>query len=184
MSAVASSAPAARPPKLEANPYPWYSPRFWHGMRPLAWWGMCARHGFRIHPIRWPMAFLIGLITPFNTVMGLVQSLVPDNIARNVLGYLTQFAAKASRLGVVGLVAFIVTALALIFTIDRTLNSIWRVRQLRPFAQRLLIYWGCGTAVRKGQPKVISISASGGKVEVSGSMQGRYAPDRDIESAS
>ena len=48
--------------------------------------------------------------------------------------------------------------------------------------QRLLIYWGCGTAVRKGQPKIISISASGGKVEVSGSMQGRYAPDRDIES--
>jgi membrane protein len=71
----------------------------------------------------------------------LVQSLVPDNIARSVLGYLTQFAAKASRLGVAGLVAFIVTALALIFTIDRTLNSIWRVSQLRPFAQRLLIYW-------------------------------------------
>jgi membrane protein len=71
----------------------------------------------------------------------LVQSLVPDNIARSVLGYLTQFASKASRLGTVGLVAFIVTALALIFTIDRTLNSIWRVRQLRPFGQRLLIYW-------------------------------------------
>ncbi len=46
---------------------------------------------------------------------------------------------------------------------------------------RLLVYWGCGTAVRKGQPKVISINASGGKVEVSGSMQGRYAPDRDID---
>ncbi|NJM43488.1 MAG: YihY family inner membrane protein [Brachymonas sp.] len=71
----------------------------------------------------------------------LVQSLVPDNIARNVLGYLTQFAAKASRLGVVGLIAFVVTALALIFTVDRTFNSIWRVRQTRPFAQRLLVYW-------------------------------------------
>jgi omega-hydroxy-beta-dihydromenaquinone-9 sulfotransferase len=35
---------------------------------------MCARHGFRIHPIRWPMAFLIGIITPFNSVMGTVQS--------------------------------------------------------------------------------------------------------------
>jgi hypothetical protein len=45
-------------------------------MRPLAWWSMCARHGFRIHPIRWPMAFLIGLITPFNTVMGVVQQLL------------------------------------------------------------------------------------------------------------
>jgi membrane protein len=75
----------------------------------------------------------------------LVQSLVPDNIARSVLGYLTQFASKASRLGVVGLVAFVVTALALIFTMDRTLNNIWRVRQLRPFAQRLLIYWAALT---------------------------------------
>src|SRR5262245_46818110 len=67
------SAPAAT--KLDANPYPWYSPRFWHGMRPLHWWAMCASHGFRIHPIRWPMAFLIGLITPFNSVMGTVQPL-------------------------------------------------------------------------------------------------------------
>ncbi len=75
----------------------------------------------------------------------LVQSLVPENIARSVLGYLTQFASKASRLGAVGLIAFVVTALALIFTMDRTLNNIWRVRQLRPFAQRLLIYWAALT---------------------------------------
>src|SRR3954452_18903682 len=33
----------------------------------------------------------------------LVQSLVPDAIARQVLGYLTQFSGKASRLGAVGL---------------------------------------------------------------------------------
>src|SRR5262245_42158897 len=65
-----------KPEKLEANPYPWYSPRFWHGMKPGAWWAMCAAHRFRIHPIRWPMAFLIGLITPFNSVMGAVQSAV------------------------------------------------------------------------------------------------------------
>jgi membrane protein len=71
----------------------------------------------------------------------LIESLVPDNIARQVLGYLTQFAGKASRLGSVGLVALMVTALALIFTIDRTLNAIWRVRKPRPFAQRVLIYW-------------------------------------------
>lgn len=71
----------------------------------------------------------------------LVTSLVPDNISRQVLGYLNQFAGKASKLGSVGLAALLVTALALMFTIDRTLNSIWRVRTLRPFGQRLLIYW-------------------------------------------
>ena len=71
----------------------------------------------------------------------LIESLVPDNIARQVLGYLNQFAGKASKLGVVGLAALLGTALALVFTIDRTLNSIWRVRTSRPFAQRVMIYW-------------------------------------------
>src|SRR5512133_3130653 len=54
----------------------------------------------------------------------LVQSLIPDAIARQVLGYLTQFSGKASRLGAAGLGALFVTALALVLTIDRTLNSI------------------------------------------------------------
>ncbi len=72
---LAGQRPAPRVEKLEANPYPWYSPRFWHGMRPLVWWKLCAAHGFRFHPIRWPMAFLIGLVTPFNSVMGTVQRL-------------------------------------------------------------------------------------------------------------
>ncbi len=75
----------------------------------------------------------------------LVQSLVPDAIARQVLGYLTQFAGKASRLGALGLAALFLSALALVLTIDRTLNGIWRVRRPRPLAQRLLIYWAVMT---------------------------------------
>lgn len=86
----------------------------------------------------------------FNQVQGalqtwLVQSLIPDAIARQVLGYLTQFAGKASRLGTAGLAALVLTAFALILTIDRTLNSIWRVRRPRPLAQRVLIYWAVMT---------------------------------------
>ncbi|MEO8858778.1 MAG: YihY family inner membrane protein [Burkholderiaceae bacterium] len=71
----------------------------------------------------------------------LVQSLVPTNIARQVLGYITQFSGQANRLGAIGLVFLFVSALALIMTIDRTLNAIWRVRSQRPLAQRMLIYW-------------------------------------------
>ena len=71
----------------------------------------------------------------------LVQSLIPDSIARQVLGYLTQFASQASKLGAVGLALVLFTALALILTIDRTLNAIWRVRRPRPLGQRVLIYW-------------------------------------------
>jgi membrane protein len=75
----------------------------------------------------------------------LVESLIPDNIARQVLGYLTQFAGKANRLGTAGLAVLFVTALSLVFTIDRTLNGIWRVRRPRPLGQRVLIYWAAVT---------------------------------------
>jgi membrane protein len=46
--------------------------------------------------------------------------------------------------------------LALVFTIDRTLNSIWRVRTLRPLGQRLLIYW---SAITLG-PLVLALSVT------------------------
>lgn len=71
----------------------------------------------------------------------LVESLVPDNIAKQVLAYLNQFAAKAGQIGWVGALFLLVTALALILTIDRKLNDIWRVRTARPLTQRILVYW-------------------------------------------
>ncbi|MDO9401194.1 MAG: YihY family inner membrane protein [Polaromonas sp.] len=75
----------------------------------------------------------------------LVNSLIPDNISRQVLGYLTQFAKQANKLGVAGLAVLLGTAIALILTIDRTLNGIWRVKKPRPLAQRVLIYWAAIT---------------------------------------
>ena len=75
----------------------------------------------------------------------LVQSLIPESIARQVQGYLTQFASQASKLGSVGLAIVLFTALALILTIDHTLNAIWRVRRARPLGQRVLIYWAAIT---------------------------------------
>lgn len=86
----------------------------------------------------------------------LIESLIPDNIARQVLGYLNTFASKASGLGVAGLLVLLVTAIALILTIDKTLNNIWRVRRPRPFAQRVLIYWA---AITLG-PLVLALSLS------------------------
>jgi len=70
-----------------------------------------------------------------------LQNLVPDGIAKPVLRALTQFAGKARGMGTLGLVLLVVTALALMLTIDSTLNAIWRVRQPRPLGQRVLVYW-------------------------------------------
>jgi membrane protein len=86
----------------------------------------------------------------FNTFQGalermFLQNLVPDTIARPVLSALNQFAGKASRIGALGLAALALTALALMMTIDRTLNAIWRVGRVRPLGRRLLIYWAALT---------------------------------------
>ena len=74
-----------------------------------------------------------------------LQALVPENIAKPVMRMLTQFAGQANRLGSLGLLLLGATALALMLTIDRTLNRIWRVRRPRPIGQRVLVYWAALT---------------------------------------
>ena len=95
-----------------------------------------------------------------------LQSLVPDNIARPVLLALTQFAGKANKLGAVGLIVLGLTVLALMFTIDRTLNAIWRVPKPRPLAQRVLVYWAALTL----GPVVLGASLSITSVALSASF--------------
>jgi len=85
-----------------------------------------------------------------------LQSLVPPSIAKPVLTALTQFASKANQLGTLGLVLLVLTAIALMLTIDRTLNAIWRVRTPRPIAHRVLIYWA---AITLG-PLLLGVSLS------------------------
>jgi membrane protein len=87
------------------------------------------------------------LFGQFQTVLQrwLIESLVPDSIARQVLGYMGQFSTRASKLGTAGLIALLVSTLALVLTIDRTLNAIWRVKTSRPLAQRVLVYWAALT---------------------------------------
>ncbi|MDY0747489.1 YihY family inner membrane protein [Paucibacter sp. R3-3] len=100
-----------------------------------------------------------------------LASLIPDTIARPVLGALTQFAAKANRLGAVGLVALGGTALALMLTIDRTLNAIWRVQRPRPIAQRVLVYWAAltlGPLLLGGSLALTSYAVSAGEGLVKG----------------
>jgi membrane protein len=69
----------------------------------------------------------------------------------------------------VGLAALVLSAIALMLTIDRTLNGIWRVRRPRSLGQRLLIYWAAITlgpllvAVSVGSTSYV-ISASRGLV--------------------
>ncbi|WP_334133930.1 YihY family inner membrane protein [Tepidimonas sp.] len=86
----------------------------------------------------------------------MIDSLVPDHIARQVSKYVWQFSAKAAQIGWAGALLLLASALALVLTIDRQLNDIWRVRRRRPLAQRVLVYWALLTL----GPLVLAVALS------------------------
>lgn len=58
---------------MALNTYPFWSPRFWHGMRLGDWSRLLWRNRFRINPIRMPMAAIITGCAGFNSTMALIQ---------------------------------------------------------------------------------------------------------------
>jgi membrane protein len=70
-----------------------------------------------------------------------VQTVMPKGIANTVINNLTQFASKATRLSAVGAVALLFTSSAMMATVERAFNQIWRVRRPRPLAPRMMMYW-------------------------------------------
>jgi membrane protein len=72
----------------------------------------------------------------------LAENMLPPDVAGTVSGHLDEFAANAARLTALGLAVLAVTAVLLMFTIERAFNGIWRVRHGRSPVARVLVYWG------------------------------------------
>ena len=70
----------------------------------------------------------------------LLASLLPPEISRTVLKYLSQFAENANSLTVLGSLFVLLTALAMLLTIENALNQIWEVEKGRPILKRLGLY--------------------------------------------
>jgi membrane protein len=74
-----------------------------------------------------------------------LQNLMPKGIVNTIVSNLTMFASKATRLSAVGAVALLFTSATMMGIIERAFNQIWRVKQARPWAQRVLVYWALVT---------------------------------------
>ncbi|HEV7912960.1 MAG TPA: YihY family inner membrane protein, partial [Albitalea sp.] len=70
----------------------------------------------------------------------LLKSLLPAEISRTVLKYLSQFAENANSLTLLGSLFVLATAMALLLTVENALNQIWNVRTARPFFKRVGLY--------------------------------------------
>ena len=71
----------------------------------------------------------------------LMTNLLPDKAGGIIAKYVTQFAIKAQRLTWLGLGVLAVTAIAQMLTIERAFNSIWKVKDERPLAKRVVLHF-------------------------------------------
>ncbi len=81
----------------------------------------------------------------FNNLSTPIQNFIFDNFVpstgKAVQNYLSMFATQVSRLSVVGIVFLFVTALLVMYTIERSMNKIWRVSSPRKGVSAFLLYW-------------------------------------------
>lgn len=102
----------------------------------------------------------------------ILQSFLPPQYSEQIVHYLKVFMTQASGLGIFGLAGLAVTALLLIDKFFVTINSIFKVRRLRPWPQRALIYWGMLTLA----PAAIFLSLTMSKRAIEIAMSGVEAP--------
>ncbi len=58
-----------------------------------------------------------------------------------IQNYLQTFVEHAAQLSSIGLFFLLITAISMMFTLERTLNAIWRVKTGRPWISAILLYW-------------------------------------------
>ena len=92
------------------------------------------------------LAYMV--LTAFDAFQGLLQefeafvfsNIVPESVGV-VQSYLTQFSEQAKQLSIPGAVILGASAIWMLFTVEQSFNTIWRVERARRGLQRLLTYW-------------------------------------------
>ena len=83
-----------------------------------------------------------------------LTSFLPTEQSETIVRYIKEFSSHASGLGVFGLAGLSLTALLMIDKLFVTMNRIFKVRRMRPWSQRALLYWAILTLA----PLVIALS--------------------------
>ena len=100
---------------------------------------------FAVVPLMTVTFTMLSAVPAFNDVGEDVQNFIFKNFIPSsgeaLQTYLQGFTAQARQLTWVGVVVLAVTALTMLLTIEKTFNTIWRVRQARRGVSSFLLYW-------------------------------------------
>jgi membrane protein len=88
---------------------------------------------------------LFSIFPVFNTFANPIQDFIFDNFVpatgKIIQNYLQFFATQVFKLSVTGITFLFVTALLLMYTIEGSMNKIWRVSSPRKGVSAFLLYW-------------------------------------------
>lgn len=76
------SAALLTPGEAAPKDYPYWAPRFWHGMRLGTWMKLAARNRFAISPSRWPIAVSIFCSAMLNSFASVFDRLMFSHVVR------------------------------------------------------------------------------------------------------
>jgi membrane protein len=112
----------------------------------------------------------------FQNLADPVQNFIFDNFVpasgKIVQTHLQQFASQVSKLSVWGVAFLIITALLVMFTIERAMNKIWRVSSSRHGVPAFLIYW----AIISLAPVILGLSLAASSYLISMPMLVAHQP--------
>ena len=104
---------------------------------------------FSLVPLMTLSYAMLALVPSFQGLGTQVEDWIFSNFLPNtgtqIQSSLSQFAAQARSLTVVGVIFLFITALLMMRSIEAALNRIWQVRSGRKFLNSLLIYWAVVT---------------------------------------
>lgn len=76
MSVLSDRLAAPRRQRVVKNPFPWYTPRFWHGMRFSTWLRSLARNRFVVSPAKLPTALSVTAFSSLNSAAAAIDQLI------------------------------------------------------------------------------------------------------------
>ncbi len=104
---------------------------------------------FALVPLTAAVFGILSALPAFQGLTGRLQQFVFENFVpaagAAVQHYLLQFAGNASKLTGLGIAVFLLSALAMMASIEERFNRIWRVSGRRATVSRFLMYWAALT---------------------------------------
>ena len=89
----------------------------------------------------------------------LLRNLFPEAFSETVMGYLEEFAGRASRLSLVGGILFFMTAVTALRVIETTMNAIWSTGRRRSLPHRIGLYWALLTLAPIALAAVLALNS-------------------------